>query len=47
LAKERGAAKVKCTQYGQRNIVAGMLKEDKERILCPECETEEKQPWWD
>jgi len=24
-----------------------MSKEDRERILCPECETEKKQPWWD
>jgi len=46
LAKERGAVKVKCTQCRQRDTVAGVSKEDREKILCPECRTERKQPWW-
>ena len=46
LAKEKEAVKVKCTQCGQRDTVAGVSKEDRERILYPECGTERKQPWW-
>jgi len=28
-------------------MVAGVSKEDRKRILCPEYKTEKKQPWWD
>jgi len=41
-AKEKGAVKVKCTQCGQRDTVAGVSKEDRERILYPEYGTERK-----
>jgi len=44
LAKEKGAVKVKYTQYKQRDIVVKMSKEDRKRILYPEYGTGRKQP---
>jgi len=44
LAKEKGTVKVKYTQCRQRDMVVGVSKEDRKRILCPECGTGRKQP---
>jgi len=37
---------VKYSQYGRKNTVKGISEEDRKRILCPECGTRRKQPWW-
>ena len=46
-ARERKAVSVKYRWYKRKDTVEGISEEDRKKILCPECGTGRKQPWWD
>jgi len=37
---------VKYSQYGRKDTVEKIPEKDRKKILCPECGTGKKQPWW-
>ena len=43
-ARERGAVSIKYRQCGRKDIVEGILEEDRKKILCSEYRTGRKQP---
>ena len=45
-AREREAVSVKYRWYKRKDIVEGISEEDRKKILCLECGTRRKQPWW-
>jgi len=38
---------VKCSQCGRKDTVEKTPEKDRKKILCSECRTGKKQPWWD
>jgi len=43
--KDEGECKVECVKYRRNNTIRGR-KLKKRKILCPECRTGKKKPWW-
>jgi len=43
--KDEGECKVECVKCGRNDIIKGRKLEEG-KILCPECRTGKKKPWW-
>jgi len=46
--KSRGESKMECAKCGREDTIIGrkMSKEEKGKVLCPECRTGKRKPWW-
>jgi len=47
--KNRGGSKIECAKCGREDTIIErkISKEEKGKILCPECRTGKRKPWWD